>query len=153
MTDNLNPTSLPHNQIWSLHEDKSKTLWICSEGGLSSYNRASRTFTNFYPDRKNPIAPDNTIYSIKEDSKDRYWVFSKAGLYSFEKETKTLLDTWIFESNILHKRTMNNIRSLLSMPISMTRTAKSMGLTLEEIENKSIADVLLEYHKKELLCF
>jgi len=88
-TDHIDPTSLPHNTIWSLYEDKSKTLWICSEGGLSSYNRASRTFTNFYPNPENPVAPDNTIYAIKEDSKNRYWVFSKAGLYSFEKETKT----------------------------------------------------------------
>ena len=109
VTDNSDSTSLPHNQIWSLYEDKSYTLWICSEGGLSYYNQASRTFTNYYPDRDNPVAPDNAIYAIEEDSKGTYWVFTKAGLYSFEKETNIftsykhegILSEWLTDKEII----------------------------------------------------
>jgi len=108
-TDNLNPASLPHNWIWSLYEDRSKALWICTEGGLSSYNRASRSFTNFYPDHENPVAPDNTIYTIKEDSRGTFCVFTKAGLYSFDKETNTftsykqdsILSEWLTNKEVI----------------------------------------------------
>jgi len=43
-----NPNSLPDNFIYKIVEDKDSTLWICSEFGLSRYNRATEDFTNFY---------------------------------------------------------------------------------------------------------
>jgi len=87
--NNQDSTSLSHNRIWSLFEDESGKLWICSEGGLSLFNRTSQTFTNYYPNPDNPVAPDNSVYSVKEYSKDNFWVFTEAGLYSFERESSS----------------------------------------------------------------
>ncbi len=61
-----NPNSLPDNYIYKILEDKDSTLWICSEYGLSRYNRASEDFTNFYPDSINFYNPINTIREICE---------------------------------------------------------------------------------------
>ena len=105
VTDNSDPGSLPHNQIWSIYEDRSRELWICTEGGLSRYDRTTRSFSNLYPDPENPLAPDNSIYSIKEDSGGLFWIFTKAGLYSFDKETKTF--TSFKEENILSSWSSN----------------------------------------------
>ena len=53
-TNNQDSTSLPHDRIWSVFEDQSKRIWICTEGGLSLYNRATKSFTSYLPDPGNP---------------------------------------------------------------------------------------------------
>lgn len=45
-----NPHSLPNNYIYKILEAKDSSTWVCTEYGLSRYNRASESFTNFYPE-------------------------------------------------------------------------------------------------------
>ena len=79
-------TSISDDWIWSVFEDKSGDLWACTGRGLCRFNRASETFTIFFPNTVEYNSPDNIIYAVQEDSKGLFWLITNAGLYSFNKK-------------------------------------------------------------------
>ncbi|MCK4663136.1 MAG: SpoIIE family protein phosphatase [Bacteroidales bacterium] len=84
-------TSISDDWIWSLLEDKSGNIWACTGRGFCRFNRASETFTSFYPDTTDYNSPDNIIYAAHEDSKGLFWLITKAGLYSFNKKDNNFI--------------------------------------------------------------
>ncbi len=70
---------------------------------------------------------------------------------SIDEETlnENLLNVWKEQPHILHKRTMDNIRSILSIPASLTKIAKQLVIPNDEFNNDTIADVLLKYYPSE----
>jgi DNA topoisomerase-6 subunit B len=69
---------------------------------------------------------------------------TQAVMQSGEDENP-LIDTWLSNGKMLHQRTMSNIRSLLSIPIKLTSFAKKYEGEVEELADKTVADILLEY--------
>ncbi|MDH5401552.1 MAG: DNA topoisomerase VI subunit B, partial [Candidatus Heimdallarchaeota archaeon] len=61
-----------------------------------------------------------------------------------------LLDGFLTENNLLHKRTMRNIRTLLSIPIRLTSFIKSYQGNVEEFAEKTVSDAILEYVPDDL---
>ena len=77
-----NPNSLSHNNVRSVYQDRSGSLWFCTwGGGLSHYDPITGTFTNFrhQPDNPSSLSNDNVI-SILQDNEGNYWVGTSDGL-------------------------------------------------------------------------
>ncbi|MBN2103621.1 SMP-30/gluconolactonase/LRE family protein [bacterium] len=83
--DTEDSSSLISNSINVIHEDSRHRLWIGSfEGGLSIFNRKTRSFNNYTMDHGLPSA---TVVGILEDNHENLWISSTAGL------SKVTLDT------------------------------------------------------------
>jgi ligand-binding sensor domain-containing protein len=67
-------------------EGKDGILWICSEIGLSRYNRDLEDFTNFFPDTIDHYSPINSIREIYEVGEN---LMLNAGGLLFRFDTKT----------------------------------------------------------------
>jgi len=75
-----NPGSLHDNHVRYLLEDRSGTLWVCTEGALSRFNRSDDTFTQY------PVGG----YCMCEDSRGALWLGGE-GLYRFDPSTETFV--------------------------------------------------------------
>jgi two-component sensor histidine kinase/ligand-binding sensor domain-containing protein len=80
-------TSLSHNLIRDICEDRSGRLWIATEaGGLSVYDRERDRFTcrQFDPDDSTTLASDY-VNSIARDGDGRLWIGTRDGLCRYEE--------------------------------------------------------------------
>jgi two-component system, sensor histidine kinase and response regulator len=70
-------------------QDRNGNLWFGTQSGLSKYDQASGTFTNYRHDADDPFSiSDNNIYSVFEDSDGLIWVGTKDhGVNSFNQDT------------------------------------------------------------------
>lgn len=68
------PSSLADNICVSFYEDSQKRLWICTNSGLSLYNREKDSFTTVNPAGQAGGFSDSIIYSLLEDKKGNFWV-------------------------------------------------------------------------------
>ena len=78
--------------IWSIDEDRSGTLWVCSSKGLFRFNRIQNSFEMLLPNLKEPDSEDNIVYSIKQDSRGIYWLFTAGGLFSYDRKENLFKD-------------------------------------------------------------
>ncbi len=85
MHDENNRYSISDNEIRSIHEDSYGNLWIGTFGGLNLFDRKTKRFQHFYPDRNNPES--TTIRSILDDGRGNLWIGNRNGLYHFDRET------------------------------------------------------------------
>lgn len=77
--------------VWSIREDKNKDLWITTHtGGVSKYNRTSKTFTHYTHIDSDPESlTGDTAWTTFEDSKGNIWVGTSSGLNLFNKEKES----------------------------------------------------------------
>ncbi len=88
--------SLPHNDIWAIHESKQdpRIVWIGTKGGgLNKLNRETETIENYRRDPLNPNSlNNNTVYTICETPDGRLWLGTDGGglnLFDPREETVT----------------------------------------------------------------
>jgi PAS domain S-box-containing protein len=80
--------SLSHNDIYSLFEDKSGTLWIgTGGGGLNRFDRIHESFRSFSVDDG---FNDDMIYNILEDNQNILWLSTSNGIIKFNPKTETV---------------------------------------------------------------
>nr|WP_315399431.1 diguanylate cyclase [uncultured Duganella sp.] len=79
------PTSLPHDRVSAIYEDKQGRIWAGTQAGLARFNPESNDFTVVAP----PKAPKNhrIVKNIISDGKDGMWVGSWGGLQHFNPNT------------------------------------------------------------------
>ena len=78
--------SLPSDNIYKIIESKDSAIWICSEIGLSLYDRGSESFKNFFPDSSELYSSINKIQEIYEVGD--FLVLNAGGLlYTFNRKT------------------------------------------------------------------
>lgn len=81
--DPNNPQSLSDNQIRSIHQDKSGTLWIGTfGGGLNKFDARTGRFSHYRHDPADPRSlSDDHVYTIYEDSATRntLWIGTFGG--------------------------------------------------------------------------
>jgi len=77
----VDPTSLSHNVVISLYEDRSGALWIGTEGGgLNKFDRDKEIFTRYQYDPTEPFClSNNTVSSIFEDRSGNLWFGTNGG--------------------------------------------------------------------------
>ncbi|WP_236582372.1 two-component regulator propeller domain-containing protein [Sphingobacterium spiritivorum] len=75
------PNTLINNYVNGLFEDSKKNIWLCTEGGLSKYNRNGH-FTN-YP----AVAglSSNQVFKALEDDNHTIWISTGKGLVRLEE--------------------------------------------------------------------
>lgn len=79
------PTSLSHNQVFTIYEDKNKTVWVGTlGGGLNRFDPVGKCFQRFGndPGVVNSLS-DNNVLSIVMDSAGILWVGAVNGLNKF----------------------------------------------------------------------
>ncbi len=84
------PHSLGGNNVISILEDRSGTLWV-GAGGLNRFDRETQQFQVYRPDPENPNSvSDGDIDGIYEDSDGILWLTTwNGGLNRFDKETES----------------------------------------------------------------
>lgn len=97
-------TSIPDDWIYSLHEDNSGELWLCTGRGLSRFNRNNETFTTYYPNNIQFNSKDNIIIGLYEDSTGLFWLITHGGLFTFHKKSQTFTE---YKSNNIILRPEN----------------------------------------------
>lgn len=91
-SDKDNEKTLNGNGIWEIFEDSKHQLWICTNNGLSLFNRALKNFTRFYPDAENKDGDKIFIHSVDEDSSGKLWLLTKDGIILFDPQKKKFTD-------------------------------------------------------------
>jgi ligand-binding sensor domain-containing protein/nitrogen-specific signal transduction histidine kinase len=84
--DAKNGNSIGSDTIWQVQNDSKGSLWVLTAAGLSLFNPANGTFTN-YPD-KSFKSYNGTNYTIKEDHQGNLWCNSNMGLLYFNVRTR-----------------------------------------------------------------
>lgn len=79
--------NLLSNRINRIYQDGKGNIWIASEGGLSKYCKAAKTFEHFTTQEG---LPSNLIFSILEDEEKTLWVSTSKGMVRFDPEKNTM---------------------------------------------------------------
>ncbi len=103
-------TSLPHNLIWTLFEDKDENLWIGTAGGLSRYDRKLDRFVN---PMENPASPLGqlgkwSVLSIAEDALGNLWIGTNRGVICFNPKTNQAIP-YLYDAQNPHGLSYYNV--------------------------------------------
>jgi signal transduction histidine kinase/ligand-binding sensor domain-containing protein/DNA-binding response OmpR family regulator len=85
-----NPSSLSHNDVYCLYQDRSGTFWIGTAGGLNKViyiiknNEPAITFKSYL--EKDGL-PNGVIYGILEDNSGKLWMSTNNGISKFDPST------------------------------------------------------------------
>ena len=91
--DPLNEYSLSDNNIISIYEDRSGTLWFgTAGGGVCTYGRNKAKFDHYKhdPDNTNSLSK-NLVMSLFEDRSGILWIGTSGGLDKFDRETEEFI--------------------------------------------------------------
>ena len=78
------PDGLPDNYVNSLYQSSDKSIWLCTEHGLSRYNPQTAKFRNY---RIADGLPDNQVFRVLEDDAGNFWVSTSRGLAKLDGRT------------------------------------------------------------------
>ena len=85
------PNSLQHNQTFYISEDSIQNLWIANELGLTYFNRAKNTFTNYNVDSIFETVGGSRTIKVLPDSQGRVWATTIGqGILQYDPKE----DTW-----------------------------------------------------------
>ena len=85
--DPKNPQSIFNNWIIRIFEEADGTIWFCTHIGISKYDRANQTFSNYIPDTLDLYNDRNHTDKIVQDG-DYLWVDVWGNdLFRFNKQT------------------------------------------------------------------
>ena len=76
------PTSLSHDQIWTLLVDRSGTLWVGTDEGLDRFDPLTQTFSSFeglLPATQG-MSRNLTVYALAETGDGSIWVGTNLGM-------------------------------------------------------------------------
>lgn len=78
------PGGLPDNYVNSIYQSSDKSIWLCTEHGLSRYNPETGKFRNY---RRNDGLPDNQVFRVLEDDAGNFWITTSRGLAKLDGRT------------------------------------------------------------------
>lgn len=81
------PTSLSHDRVRSLHEDRRGTIWVGTTSGLNRVEPATGGFTRF---EAREGFPSDNVYAIQSDVSGRLWMATDRGLTRFDPATGSM---------------------------------------------------------------
>ena len=136
--DPSNPSAIYNNRIISIFEEPDGTMWFCTAIGISKYNRATQTFTNYIPDTANVYKDCNYTQKILPDG-DQLWVDVWEGLLLFDK------NTGLFQS--LKEDTINPSQGVYSNMAYYTFMDRSGNLWVSSWDANKKLETLSKYDK------
>lgn len=143
--DPANPRSLRDDDIWSMYEDRSGTLWVGGvSGGLSRFDHATETWTNYSNSPDDPVSiSSNSITCFYEDHNGVLWVGTMRGLNMFNAHSET------FTSFLPEASNANSLPSNAVFGISEDRKrnlwiATARGLSVLDTERRQFHNYLTE---------
>ena len=87
------PKSLISNNVYTIYGDRDGDIWVGQDGGISHYDPATDSFTNYRPFPDNPAILVNTVWVIYQDRSGTLWLGTWGGALSrFDKKTKTFVN-------------------------------------------------------------
>ncbi|WP_353720059.1 two-component regulator propeller domain-containing protein [Dyadobacter sp. 676] len=78
------PDGLPDNYVNSIYQSSDKSIWLCTEHGLSRYNPETGQFRNY---RMTDGLPDNQVFRVLEDESGNFWISTSRGLARLDGHT------------------------------------------------------------------
>ncbi|ACT91824.1 two-component regulator propeller domain-containing protein [Dyadobacter fermentans] len=78
------PGGLVDNYVNSIYQSSDKSIWLCTEHGLSRYNPQTGKFRNY---RKTNGLPDNQVFRVLEDDAGNFWITTSRGLAKLDGRT------------------------------------------------------------------
>ncbi|MBZ0256958.1 hypothetical protein K8I31_12905, partial [bacterium] len=83
--------TLVSNSLYTILTDRTKQLWIGSDGGLNQYDPLTKTFKKFVHEPNNPNSlSHNTVTALEEDSKGNIWIGTwTEGLNRYDSANQT----------------------------------------------------------------
>ncbi|MEJ2595677.1 MAG: two-component regulator propeller domain-containing protein, partial [bacterium] len=91
--DPKNPRALINDWIYKILEEPDGTMWFCTQLGISKYNRANQTFTNYIPevfDNYSDLPSSGNALMMIQDG-HYFWIRNEQDLLRFDKKTETFL--------------------------------------------------------------
>ncbi len=83
-------TSLSHDNIEALYEDKNGSIWVGTFGdGINMYNKLVKKFTHYKRDANNPNSLNNNFVNALLEDGDYLWIGTDEGLNIFNRKNKT----------------------------------------------------------------
>ena len=83
-------TSLSHNSIYSLYEDRNGSMWAGTFGdGISMRNKLTRKFKHYKNNPHEPNSLNSNFVNVLLDDNDYLWIGTDNGLNLFDKKNKT----------------------------------------------------------------
>ena len=83
-------SGLCFDMIASIYLDKSKTLWLNTEYGLSAFDYTTKSFKTFqFQANNNNSISDNNVQNSFEDSRGLFWICTKNGLNLLDRHTNS----------------------------------------------------------------
>ncbi|WP_338793344.1 two-component regulator propeller domain-containing protein [Bernardetia sp. MNP-M8] len=94
LDNSLTLSTLSSEQIWEIHEDSNKNIWVGTAhyktSGLTQYDSNWNFVANYRPSEENSKnISGREIYAILEDRQNRLWVGTGLGINLFHPKTKT----------------------------------------------------------------
>jgi ligand-binding sensor domain-containing protein/two-component sensor histidine kinase len=108
-------TTLTHNWIWAIEEDKNHDLWIGTFQGLCKYIRSEDRFQQYYHNKKDPtsISGNRTNFIIR-DKKDRLWISCWGNGLNLYDDAKNEFIRFLYDSADQTSISSDAVRTLYS---------------------------------------
>lgn len=82
------PTSLLSNEIYDIHIDRFRQIWIASSKGLSLLHKENGKFRFEHFTEEQGLS-NNVVYGMLEDSQGRLWMSTNMGISRFDPRSRT----------------------------------------------------------------
>jgi streptogramin lyase len=104
------PTSLPHDRVSAIFEDKQGRIWAATQNGLARFNPETNNFTTFSTDK----APKNhrIVKNIIADGKDGLWIGTWGGLQHFDPNSGKFDAIYAHDDNNPDSLASNDLNAL-----------------------------------------
>lgn len=98
LEDENDPSTIGSNVVYTLYEDRNKTIWIGTlGGGLNKYDEASDSFLAYQIEDG---LPGNNIFGILEDDNDHLWLSTNRGISKFNS-TGEIFQNYTIQDGLL----------------------------------------------------
>jgi ligand-binding sensor domain-containing protein/class 3 adenylate cyclase/predicted metal-dependent HD superfamily phosphohydrolase len=106
------PTSLIHNLAQCIFKDRTGTIWIGTNSGISKFDEDKKLFyhTKEITGQSNGLIGDN-VWTFFEDSNENLWIGTRDGLNLLHKKE----NRWYFFDNISNTSIYANNKSVMSV--------------------------------------
>ena len=87
------PHSLISDNVYAIYGDRNGQIWVGQQYGISRFDPATDSFTNYRPVQNNPASLANSVWIIYQDRPGTLWLGTWGGaLIRFDDKTEDFCD-------------------------------------------------------------